>query len=380
MKNFLILLVPLTVLLFSLTGCRYTNGVDDYYFIVSLGLDKADDDLIKLSVQVSSTSQEDSSSSSSSTQSNNYEIYSVEAKSITEGLTILNNYLNKSTNISHCSAIVISEELAINGVKKYINTLSNNTELRFNSQVIISSGSAFDVLDNVSSSGEVFSARLFDYIENTTDYTGFTIDCPFGNFFQAIDSNYYEPIAIYTTVNDGVVQTSGIAVFKNEFMVGHLDSLDSIAHLITTNELKQCTIRIDNPFDESEKADLDLKLYKNTSTKVNIINGTPLISINIYPEAKIRSSGSSFDYIDNENIKILENSINTYLENLLNDYLYLISKEYNSDIAGFKGIYQSNFLTTEEASNGHWDIVFQDSFFEVNVSTRVISSNLFNKQ
>lgn len=380
MKKFLILFIPLTFLLFSLTGCRYTNGVDDYYFIVSLGLDKSDNDLIKLSVQVSSTSQEDSSSSSGSTQSNNYEIYSVEAKSITEGLTILNNYLNKSTNISHCSAIVISEELAINGVKKYINTLSNNTELRFNSQVIISSGSAFDVLDNVSSSGEVFSARLFDYIENTTDYTGFTIDCPFGNFFQAIDSNHYEPIAIYTTVNDGVVQTSGIAVFKNEFMVGHLDSLDSIAHLITTNELKQCTIRIDNPFDESEKADLDLKLYKDTSTEIAMINGTPLISINVYPEVKIKSSGSSFDYIDEKNIKILENSINKYIENLLNNYLYLISKDYNSDIAGFKGIYQSSFFTVEEASKGHWNTVFQDSFFEVNVSTRVISSNLFNKQ
>lgn len=380
MKNFFIIFISLTILLFSLTGCRYTNGIDDYYFIVSLGLDKAENDLIKLSVQVSSTSQEDSSSSSSSTQSNNYEIYTVEAKSITEGITILNNYLNKSTNISHCSAIVISEELAINGIKKYINTLSNNTELRFNSQVIISSGSAFEVLDNVSSSGEVFSARLFDYIENTTDYTGFTIDCPFGNFFQAIDSNYYEPIAIYTTVNDGIVQTAGIAVFKDEYMVGHLNSLDSIAHLITTNELKQCTIRIDNPFDESEQTDLDLKLYKDTSTKITMINGTPLISINVYPEVRIRSSGNSFDFIDDENIEILQNAVNKYLENLLDDYLYLISKEYNSDIAAFKGIYNSAFLTTEDAEKGHWDTVFQDSFFEVQVSTRLISSNLFNKQ
>ena len=374
-------IITLTILLFSLTGCYYTNGIDDYYFIVALGLDSADNGLLKLSVQVSSTSQESSSSgSSSSSQSQNYEIYSVEAKSIDEGITILNNYLNKTTNISHCSAIVISEELAKNGIKTYINTLSNNTELRFNCQVIISSSSAFDVLDNVSSSGEVFSARLFDYIENTTDYTGFTIDSPFGDFFQALDSDFYEPMAIYTTVNDGIVQTSGFAIFKDEYMVGHLDALNSIAHLITINELKKCTIRINNPFDESEQTDLDLKLYKDTTIKVSMINGTPLISLEVYPEARVRSSGNTFDYIDNENIQTLEKATNNYLENLLKEYLYAITKTYNSDIAGFKGVYQSAFLTNEEVEKSHWNEVFQDSFFEVKVDTRVTSSNLFNKQ
>ena len=58
----------------------------------------------------------------------------------------------------------ISKELAQKGIEPYINTLTNNTELRHSCEIIISSSSALEVLEKVSNSGEIFSARLFDYL------------------------------------------------------------------------------------------------------------------------------------------------------------------------------------------------------------------------
>ena len=378
LKKF-ILLILIFIILFSFTGCYNTTGIDRQYFVVSFGIDLAENDLIKFSLQIPSSSSS-SSESSSSAQASSYQLYSVEGETIDECISILNNYLNKKLNFSHCSALILSEEIAKEGIEPFINTLTNNTELRHSCEIIISSSTALDVLEKVANSGEVFSARLFDYLSTSAQYTGYTIQSTFGDFFQALDNDYYSPSCIYASVNDDTVQTNGIAIFNNSIMIGHIDVSNSISHLIVTNDLDTCTITIDNPFEENEKLDLDISLYKNTEIKIDIINSSPLITLTIYPEGTIRSSGSIFNYIDNNNITSVEHATTNYLEKILKDYLYTISKKYNSDIVGFKGIYQSTFPTKKEFDKVHWDEIFKDSYFKINLKTKINSSNLFNKE
>lgn len=378
MKKRIQIIIILIISLFTLTGCYYTRGIDGSYFITALGLDEADGGLLKISVQIASTSGK--SESSGSSQASSYKIFSVEATTIDEGISILNNYLNRQINLSHCSALIISEKLAKAGVKTYFNTFSNNSELRHSCKLIVSSTTATDVLENIANSGEVFSSRLFDYLTASADYTGFTIESTFGTFFQAIHNNSFEPIAIYITVNDNTVQTSGVAIFKDEFMIGHIDALDTICHLIVTNELNTCILTIDNPFDTQEKLDLEVSLYKDTKTSVQIINGSPYITLEVYPEGTIRSSGSTFNYIDYNNIETVENTANNYIERILKEYLYNITKNYDSDIVGFEGICKSQYLTEKEFETIHWEEIFKDSFFDVSIKTKINSSNLFNKE
>lgn len=269
---------------------------------------------------------------------------------------------------------------SVNGIETYINTLTNNTELRHSCEIIVSSSTAKDVLEKVSNSGEVFSARLFDYLSTSADYTGYTIQSTFGDFFQSLDNDYYHPSSIYVSVSDDTIQTNGIAIFQNDYMIGHIDVSNSISHLIVTNALNTCTITIDSPFEENELLDLDISLYKNTEIYINLINGSPLISIIAYPEGTIKSSGSIFNYIDNEKITSVENATSNYLKKILEDYLYSISHKYNSDIVGFKAICQSQFVTKEEFDKINWDSIFQDSFFDIELKTKINSSNLFNKE
>lgn len=379
MKKTLSICSILIIILFTFSGC-YSNGIDNYYFITALGLDIDGDGLLKISIQTSSSSSDGFSDSTGSSQSSGYSIYSAKASTIDEGINILNNYLNKPINLTHCSALIISEELAKQGVQTFINTLSNNTELRHSCHIIISSSTAYDVMEKVSNSGEVFSARLYDYLTTTSNYTGFSNDSTFGDFFQALDNHFYQPTAGYTLVSNDTIQSYGIAIFKDEFMLDTLSVSDSISHLIVTNKLDNCIITTENPFRTSENMDISITLYKNTDIDIDLINGTPLISITIYPEGIIQSSGSNFNYINNENIKVVENTVNDYFNNILKNYLYSITKTYNSDIVGFKEIFQSKFLTKEEFDKIHWDEIFKDSFFDITVKSKVNSSNLFNEE
>lgn len=381
MKKYIALITILIIIIFTFTGCDYSRGIDNQYFITALGIDIENDNL-KISIQNSSNSSDssDSQSSSGSSQSSQSKIYSVQAKTIDEGINILNNYLSKPINLTHCSALIFSEEVAKNGIKTYINTLSNNTELRNSCHVLVSSSTAYDVMEKVSNSGEVFSARLYDYLSTTSNYTGYSINSTFGDIFQALDNEYLEPTSAYALVSGDTIQSYGIAIFKDEYMVGHLSALDSISHLIVTNNLDNCIITTESPFKSDEYVDLKVSLYKDTDININIINGTPLISVKAYPEGTIKSSGSTFNYIDDNNLKTIENTVNEYFEDNLKNYLYSISKTYNSDIAEFGWLFKSYFLTKEDFDKIHWDSIFSDSFFDIEVNSKVNSSNLFNEK
>lgn len=182
-KNKIMYIFLLILILLTFTGCSSTNtGIDNYYFVVSLAIDKTENDNLKVSIQIPASSK--SSEGSGSSQASTANIYSVEAKTIDEAFIILDNYLNKKINLSHCSALIFSEELAKEGIKEYIYTLSNNTELRHTCQLVISSKAAYDVLEKISNSEESFSSKLFDYLTTSSDYTGLTISSTFGDFSE----------------------------------------------------------------------------------------------------------------------------------------------------------------------------------------------------
>lgn len=109
MKNKISISIILILILFTLTGCYDASSIEDSYYVVAMGIDLSESNLYNISIQIAENKV---SSDSTSSQSSSYTVYSVEAESIESGITILNNYLNKKINLSHCSALVFSEDLA----------------------------------------------------------------------------------------------------------------------------------------------------------------------------------------------------------------------------------------------------------------------------
>lgn len=118
MKNKLSISIILILILFTLTGCYDASSIEDSYYVVAIGIDLTENNLYNLSVQIAKN-KSSSGGKSDSSQSSSYTIYSVECETIESGITILNNYLNKKINLSHCSAIVFSEELAQNRIRRF---------------------------------------------------------------------------------------------------------------------------------------------------------------------------------------------------------------------------------------------------------------------
>lgn len=373
----------LIVMLFTLTGCYSTMDMDKYFYIVGLGLDITEDGQLQVSVQIANTllsNSQESSGNSGGSASSEYRIYSVEAETIESAISILNNYLNKKINLSHCTILVISEELCKMGIKEYISTLANDTELRHSCVFLISSSTAVEILEKVGVSGKVFSSRLYDYLTTSTKYTGYTVNSTFGTFFMDMQNYQRDSIGIYCQIISDTIQNNGTAIFKEDTMLGHISAIDTIGHLMMTNELESCELTLPHHEQQNEHIDLDVRLYKPTEINIEILNGTPFFSISIFPKASILNSGEGYDFTTMNSIKEVEQATNQYITNIVKQYLYEISKEYNADIVGFAGIYGKKVATQKDLEKVNFAKVFKDSFFKINVETEIHSSNLFNKQ
>lgn len=201
-KVSLIILI-LTICLFTLTGCYDANGIENLAYVIALGIDKGDTSKLKLSLQIASlTSSESSSSDGGSSQYSQADVISVDCSTIDEGITLLNSYISKKINLSHCKAIIISEELAYQGVSEYIFTFANNLEIRPNSHILISKCKANDFLKNFEPSLESISARYYELILNSTSYSGYTENILLYNFYEDILSTTREATAILVNLND----------------------------------------------------------------------------------------------------------------------------------------------------------------------------------
>ena len=155
--------------------------------------------------------------------------------------------------------------------------------------------------------------------------------------------------------------------------------MDSICHLIINNDFKQCTLSIPNPYEKNNYIDLLITSTKKTKCSVDIINNSPLISIDVYLIGYGLSLDSNTYYNTEESLNEIKNYAEKYIQNKLENYLYTTSLAYNSDISGFGKYAVKNYLTLDEWKKADWLANYKNCFFNVNVELTLKSGSLFGE-
>ena len=192
--KYIFLILILLLSMFCLSGCYDARGIETLAYAVAIGIDKGADNTIRLTLQFAVPTSSDSTSSSSQTSSSTV-IY-VDCSTIDSGISLINSYISKKVNLSHCKAIVISETLAYEGISDYIYTLVNNVEVRPDCYIIISRCDVYDFLSNSTPTLESVSARYYELILNSSEYTGYAETIYLSDFYKSILSSTEQPVAI----------------------------------------------------------------------------------------------------------------------------------------------------------------------------------------
>ncbi len=397
----LFIIVLILVLLVAFSSSYGALNIDNLAFAVALGIDTSETKGLKVTFQFVNPP---STSEGSNQEANIFED-TVEATSIPNAINIMNSYLARKIDLSHCRSIVFSEDVAKNGISDHVYTLMNDVQVRPSSNIITTTCTAYEYIKNSIPSLETSITRYYDIFPSSGKYTGYVSDATIGEFYNSLLCNACDPHTILggvssasSTNSQSTVSTDsniksgsspisgmrsaesiGIVAFKHDKLVGELDAIETICFHILKNNINSFIITVPSPKDNTFKIDLLVTPKGTCKTKVDIVNGSPYVKINGSFNAKIYSMDEDKNYLDCDFLDSLSNTCNIYLENVLLNYLYKTSLEFKSDISGIGKYALSNFSTTSEFKDFNWSNNYMNSTFNVNINTTIDSGFLLNK-
>ena len=400
-KIFIILLILMLLLAFSKSYS--TLNVDNLSVVVAMGIDTSDKNRMQISFQFTNAS---SVSESGSSEQSPSIIYTVDASSISSGINLINTYIGKEVNLSHCKVITFSEEIASKGISEEIYTLINDTQIRPSTNIVISKTSARYYLEHSKPLFENLITKYYEVFSGSSSYTGFTSNATIGDFFDSLICQSCQPYAIlggvtnnsteYTgttnSENDSstksnsssltgqsTAENTGLAVFKDDVLVGELNSIETLCFSIIRNQVNGFLISVPNPNKTNSYIDLYITPLSSPKIDVKILNGTPYINIDCRFTGRIYSMEEGSDYLDASMLNEISDSCSSYLKSTIMDYLYKTSKNLKSDINGFGKTARKNFLTLDDFYHYNWKEKYKDSFFNVNIDSSIRSSSLLTE-
>lgn len=78
------------------------------------------------------------------------------------------------------------------------------------------------------------------------------------------------------------IENMGLAVFIGDKLIGELNNIESLCHMMVSNQLKNATITIQNPYDYSSKISMHISIEKSPNIDVKLVNGYPYITCEMW--------------------------------------------------------------------------------------------------
>lgn len=396
-----------------LTSCYDAIEPDEEVYTVVIGMDKGVNNKVKFTIQFPSykegggSKKGGSGSGGGGTEGDTGEvtgtiITSVEAATALEGLNLINTSIPRRISLMHAKILVISEEMAKEGIGPYVSVLIRHREVRRVMRIVICKGTAEEfVKQNKNIIGTSVSKGI-ELMFTQAKTSGYFPDTLLHDFYFDLISPYGQPHAIYAGVNDfkkldeslnsgksplkteldmepGTIpriggakrEFFGTAVFDGDKMVGHLDSFETRCFLIVTNQLKRATMTIEDKHKPGDAIVLDIRPGRKPIIKIVFENGMPVINVNLNIEADIFGIQSRINYGRINLIDDLNNQLKIYLEDGIKRTIEKTQKEWNCDIFNFGFKAAGYFSTIEEFEKYNWLKHYRDAKMNVYVNANV---------
>lgn len=422
LKNLLIICIVFSLVYSFFGKSNSSNDLDQLAYIMSIGIDVGDIDKYKISFQTSTiySSSSDlsgegsssgggqSGSSSSKSKTPSFEVHTIECNSIDSGINIINTYVDKKIDLSHCKLLLLSEEIARQGISPIIYTLVNKIEIRPDCNLIISEIPDDEFVGTDKPSIQELLPKYYDVTTNTKIESGYTQNITLTDFYTNLKCSACEGTAIWGTVrnpkmkknntssqsigidkasenitsikDEPIIEILGLSAFKDDKFVGNLSGIETVCHFILTNELDTCSISVPSPFEDGNTLDLFIALNQKPKTKVILTNGSPFVKTQISLVAKILSFNNSTSNLTSDLIKQVEESAQSYLTDQIYQYLYKTSTEFKSDISGFGKFARKNFVTLQDWDSYNWLSNYSSSTFQVDLDFSIKSGYLLTNE
>ena len=375
MKKKILVFAIILVVCITFSSSYDVKGTEELSYVIAIGIDKSDseNEPLSLTVQIAKSDSSESGGTKIKT-----DIKTVKCNSFNIGIAMLNLENVNQINLSHCTALVISEEVAREGLGNIINTIANNIEIRPTCNILVCQDKAQSFLETASKVEDISSKFYTSFIESIK-ITSYTTPCTISYFYSTTHHDISSPLALYCFEKDDNIETLGLAIFDRYTMVGRTSGIETVCYNLLTDNFEESTIEVYNYQNPDIPLSINLSSPQKTKIKVKLEDGKPKITCNISVNSKILSVNENYDFSSEEARQKIEAEINKFLEDSCTAFLCKTAQEYGVDVIGFEGYFNKNFLTQNQIDKYNWKELYKNATFEITSTNHLLSGFLFSK-
>jgi len=387
-----------------LSACWDSRELEDNSFIILMGIDRADESSIILTIAFPLTQTGDGEKDGGE-----YSVMSVKAPTINEGLNLLGAKLSGPVSLFSVRTVVISEELAADGQLNKVISSWRDGQVRNTAAVLISSCKAADfieahlknspieplrreelLLEHSNKSSNYKAVQFLDLIESLKTDGGAAV-AMYGGIQAASDGkgkeekegeekkektgyadivagvkNGYLPGEI-PVISDNGTQICGLAVFSDQKMAGALDTAETGVYAMLTGSKNKKSFVLPDPLDAGSVIVFSVLPSRGGTVKGRICGGEAVFDIILSLRCSLEFIQSGVDYTLERNYDILTEYIRAECEKNIADLIYKIQKVYDADILELGERLSNNFLTAREFEQFSWEEKYRDAGINLHI-------------
>lgn len=369
--------------IFFLSGCYNYHELSELAITTAIGIDKGENGY-KVVVQVINI-QKKVSDSSTSGNVPDVIIYKNEDESLIEALRYIVLQSPKKLYPSHLDILLISEEVAREGLNDIFEVFFRNPIIRKQFNVIITKGTTSEeILETLMPGETVSSKNIVQSQKIDTRYLGTSQMITFENLMgmylnpnmeitipavilknKKEDNNDIENIEKSNDNTEIVLNSTG--VFKDNKLIGYIDDEQSIyLNYIKENVLGTL---VTCGCDKGKYFTVEVKDIKSGA---NFDNKNKKMIISVGGDGNIVEMNCVIDIEEEGEISKIEKIVNRTIEKSISDFVKESIKLYNSDIFDFLDIiYKSDYKYYKKIKNDWYKSGLKNLEFEVKSDIKV---------
>lgn len=287
---------------------------------------------------------------------------------------------------SHAKVIIISQEIAKEGVAKIIDWYGRDSETRPDVNILVAkTKTAQEIFSTAEETDELVSFQLSETIQNEKSLSR----APkvelwelISHFYSSGDMAIAPAVGLLESNTSLVPHIEGTAVFYKDQLIGFLDASDTKYLLFVKNDIKGGVL-VEDIEDKGKTAQVSLEIFNNrTKVTPQIKDGKLIMKLNVKTLVAIDEvmGNDGFDVIkDKDARKQLEELAEKSLKEHMEYVIKKVQGQYQSDILSFGDELYKKMPAYWKSIEQEWDVIFPGVEVEVACDMTIKNSAMMAK-
>ncbi|MEA4894808.1 MAG: Ger(x)C family spore germination protein [Oscillospiraceae bacterium] len=355
-----------------LSGCWSSHELNELGIVVGVGIDKAENDTVKITAQVVKPGLISSGGKSGGGSGDEaYANFEETGRTVFAAIRGITNQSSRKMFFPHSQVLIIGRSAAEDGITKYLDFFMRDPGTRLNVYVLIAQNDATEILDTKSKLERVPANSISLTLETEFRAASQEMDIRLRDFKERLQLKTVAPVAPMIEVSEEngkkTAELNGTAVFKGDKLAGTLDKSESRGLMWVLGKVKSGIIEVECC--EGNLVSIEIIRAKGEFSP-ELADGKVKIKVKVFAEGNIGEDTGTKDLSDLTQVAFLEQRGAEVIKSEIMA-AFKKAKELDADVFGFGESVHQRYPKEWVSLEDKWDEIFGEIEVEAEVEMKL---------